>query len=142
LLDIHAIANRPPTLRSASADRPAFVGNASASRTTNRPLKGRVNRRTAKGRRIADVYHAYLAALGNPTDAIMQANVLTAAELKVAAEEARKRLLDGNGDADALVRLENLAHRAEGKLGIKPKPREAGPTLAQYLAARAASGGG
>jgi len=49
---------------------------------TTSTAERRVSRNTAKGRRIADVYHAYLEALGNRTDAIAQANVLTAAELK------------------------------------------------------------
>ncbi len=80
------------------------------------------------------MYFAYLAALGNPSDAIVQANALTAAELKVSAETARKLLLEGNGDADALVRLENLAHRAERKLGIKHKSSErpTGPLLEHF----------
>ena len=40
--------------------------------------------------------------------------------LKVAAEDARKRMLDGTGgDPDQLVRLENLAARAERRLGIR-----------------------
>jgi len=140
LLETASIADRPPTSRNRAADRPALVGQVAAelrSKTTNKPLKGRISRNTAKGRRIADVYHAYLEALGNPTDAIVQANVLTAAELKVAAEEARKQLLDGTGDADALVRLENLAHRAERKLGIKRSTAK-GPTALDYIRARAA----
>jgi hypothetical protein len=136
LLETTSTADRPPASRNRAVARSPFAGNVAAelrSKTTNRPLKGRVNRNTAKGRRIADVYHAYLAALGDPTDAIVQANVLTAAELKIAAEEARKRLLDGAGDADALVRLENLAHRAESKLGIKRQPAKPRNPLAEHF---------
>jgi hypothetical protein len=119
---IHVADERPTTPRNRAVPRPTLAGAIPAkllSKTTNRPLKGRVDRNTAKGRRVADLFHAYLNALGSPTDAIVQSNALTAAELKVAAEEARKALLDGNGDAEQLVRLENLAHRAERRLGIK-----------------------
>jgi hypothetical protein len=106
-----ATDERPTTPRNRAVARPTHAGAIPAkllSKTTNRPLKGRVNRNTAKGRRVADIYRAYLAALGSPTDAIVQSNALTAAELKVAAEEARKALLEGNGNAEQLVRLETL----------------------------------
>jgi hypothetical protein len=122
MFETSSTVDRPPANRNHTADRPPHVGSGIAgqrSKTTNRPLQGRVNRKTAKGRRVADLFHAYLDALGNPTDPITQANALTAAELKTAAEEARKALLDGHGDGDQLVRLENLAFRAERKLGLK-----------------------
>jgi hypothetical protein len=46
-------------------------------------------------------------------------------------------MLDGSGDADQLVRLENLAHRAERKLGIQPGAAVPAPqTPAEYLARR------
>jgi hypothetical protein len=83
-----------------------------------------------------------MAALGSPEDVVTQASILAAAELKVAAEDARKRTLDGAGDADALVRIENLAHRAERKLRIKPANKPSGPSLAEHLARRAAERAG
>jgi hypothetical protein len=93
---------------------------------TNDPIRARCNRRTAEGRRRADLFRAYMAALGNPPDALSQTNALCAAELKQAAEDARARLLAGAGNANEVVRLENLASRAERKLGLKagakPKP--------------------
>jgi hypothetical protein len=93
------------------------------SRTTNDALAARTDRNTARGRRVADIYLAFMAAMGNPQDTISQANALRAAELKVAAEDARKRMLDGTGgDPDQLVRLENLAARAERRLGIRRPP--------------------
>ena len=72
----------------------------------------------------------------SPTDTIALtialANALAAAELKAAAEDARRR---PDTDPDQLVRLENLAHRAERRLGIRrrstarplpPDPHETG----------------
>lgn len=90
------------------------------SRTTNNPLAVRASHRTAQGRRIRDLYRSYLKAMGDPTEPRLQADALAAAELKVAAEIERAKLLAGQGDADAPVRVENLAARAERKLGLKP----------------------
>jgi hypothetical protein len=90
------------------------------SRTTNNPLAVRASHRTAQGRRIRDLYQSYLRAMGNPTEAHLQADALTAAELRVAAENERAKVLAGHGSADDLVRVENLADRAVRKLGLKP----------------------
>jgi hypothetical protein len=111
------------------------------ARLTNNPFSGRTSGNTARGRRIADLMRSYLRAMGEPTDAVSQADALAAAELKVAAEDARARLLAGTGDVDQTVRLENLAARSAKKLGIKPgKP--AAPSLAEHLAKRAAERAG
>lgn len=110
------------------------------ARTTNNPLR-RINRHTPQGRRVADLFRGYWHHMGRPTDAIVQANALAAAELKVAAEDARAALLAGTGDGDLVVRLENLAHRAERKLGIKVTGKAAKPlaeTLAEIFAKGAA----
>jgi hypothetical protein len=73
--------------------------------------------------------------MGDPADAVAQANVLAAAELTVAAETARVQLLAGKADVDQLVKLENLAARAIRRLGIKPgTTAPPGPTMSQYLA--------
>src|SRR5271169_3861945 len=77
---IHVADERPTTPRNRAVARPTLAGAIPAkllSKTTNRPLKGRVDRNTAKGRRVADLFHAYLNALGSPTDAIVQSNALT-----------------------------------------------------------------
>ena len=58
--------------------------------------------------------------MGDPADTIVQANVLNAAELVVAVEQARLAAARGEAvDIDALVRLSNLADRAVRRLGIK-----------------------
>src|ERR1700733_1666666 len=86
------------------------------SKTTNDPMS-RVSQSTATGRRVADLFRSYLRAMTDRS-CIAQADVLRAAELVVAAEDARAKLLAGNGDAVAVVRLENLAGRAIRKLGL------------------------
>jgi hypothetical protein len=110
------------------------------SRRTNDPFSG-LARNTAGGRRIADLLRAFLKAMSDPDDVVLQANALRAAERTVAAESARGRLLAGDGDSDAVVRLENMAARAVKALGIDRKRGPAGPTLAQYLASLPADDG-
>jgi hypothetical protein len=92
------------------------------SKATNDPLH-RANGNTSQGRRVRDLYQAFMEDMGNPTGALAQANCLTAAELKTAAEVARAAFLAGTGDAEQLIRLENLAARAKRKLGIRSRAR-------------------
>ena len=87
--------------------------------TTNDPMRARTNGRTSAGRRVRDLFTAYLAAMGRIDD-IARAQALAAAELTAAAENARTKLLAGQGDIEQIVRLENLANRAVRRLGIKP----------------------
>jgi hypothetical protein len=87
------------------------------SRVTNDPMR-RHRGKTADARRVRDLYLCYMDALGNPLNAIVQANVAKAAELVAAAEIARAKLIDGSGDANQLVRIENLAARAVRSLGL------------------------
>lgn len=138
----------PSRIRLGAVQEPTVAGSHATGRdarlcsaTTNDPLAARTDRNTARGRRIADLFRGYMAALDNPSDAITQANVLTAAELKVAAEDARKRLLNGEGaDVDDLVRLENAASRAVKALGIKPGAEHKAPSLAEHLARKYGGG--
>ena len=94
------------------------------SRTTNDPTS-RANQDTAAGRRLADLIKGFLAEMGNPRSPIAQADAIRAAELTAAAENARARLLAGDGDANAVVRIENLAARAVRKLGLVERQRDA-----------------
>jgi hypothetical protein len=104
------------------------------SRMTRKPVAVRANQNTQRGRRLADLFHALLDRVGNPTDVMVQADVLRAAELRVAAEDLRAKVLAGEPcKPDALVRLENLAGRAERRLGKAPNKT---PSLAEYLARR------
>lgn len=87
------------------------------SRLTNKPISVRANRHTKLGRRIADLFDAYSAALGAPTDTVVVANILTAAELKASAEVLRAKLLAGEDlDVDQLIKVEGLAARAERRV--------------------------
>jgi hypothetical protein len=110
------------------------------SRTTNDPLS-RNSQATAAGRRVADLFRSFLRAMAD-RGCIAQADALRAAELTVAAEDARARLLAGAGDADELVRIENLAARAVRKLGLDQQ-RAAKPkkTLADHLRQKATATG-
>jgi hypothetical protein len=124
-------APQTPTPRSVSAQRAAAL----RSRTTNDP-SSRFDLNSAEGRRARDLYEGYVALMGNPSDTIALSNALAAAELKARAELSRK---SPDVDPDVLVRLENLAHRAERKLGIKPAAATPAPSLRAYVAARASS---
>jgi hypothetical protein len=110
------------------------------SRITNDPTT-RCNQATAAGRRLNDLIRGFLNEMGNPTSTVAQSAAISAAELVVAAEDARSKLLAGNGDADQVVRLENLAHRAVRKLGLDKQRGKPKQTLADYVRQRAAPAG-
>jgi hypothetical protein len=68
--------------------------------------------------------------MGNPTDAISQANALNAAELAVAVELARLSAARGEAvDVDQLVRLSNLADRAAKRLVVRRRTSGGPPPL-------------
>jgi hypothetical protein len=111
------------------------------SRTTTQPMAARTDGHGKAGKRIRDLFTAYMAGIGDPDDPIAQSAELTAAELTFAAEACRARVLADAGDAalaDALVRITNLADRAERRLS-KHKVRKTNTPLAKYLA-RSGSG--
>src|SRR4051812_27381942 len=107
--------------------------------TTNRPLRGRLSGNTSAGRRVRDLYLTFVERMGQPSDPLSQAACLHAAELAVAVEQQRLAAARGDAvDVDGLVRLSNLAARAVRALGIADrKPAPTGPTLKEYLAAKA-----
>jgi hypothetical protein len=117
--------NRPST---------ASVPLTSRAALTNDPLRARADGRTPQGRRIRDLFRAYSSAMGSPSDPATQAAILAAAELVVAAERARAKVLDDGGDVEQLIRLENLAARATRRLGVKPNCESRPPSLAEHLA--------
>jgi len=119
-----------PSSRTVRAEPSPFL----RSRRTNNAFAG-LSKNTTTGRRVADLLRSFLRSMGDPTDAVLQANALRAAELTVAAEVARAALLAGTGDADKVVRLEGMAARAVKALGaVQAKP--APPSLMEYLAAK------
>jgi hypothetical protein len=125
-----AIGNAPISSRVLCANLP----KSQRARRTNDPLAD-VNLNTARGRRIADLVRAYLAALGNPADAGRQAAVIAAAELQVLAEECRAVALrePEKADLDNLVRVQSVADRALRRLGIKATAAKP-PSLTRALA--------
>jgi hypothetical protein len=111
----------------------------SRSRITNRLLAERAPWRTKRGRRIRDLWAGYMAAL-QPGNVVHEAAALEAAELKVACEDARARLLAGDAEAEeGLTRLQNAARRAvEDISSMRPENLPDAPTeLDQYLARKA-----
>jgi hypothetical protein len=86
-------------------------------------LQERAPNSTAQGRRLRSLYRTFVAPL-NTDDPTHQAAAMAAAELVVASEDARARLLGGDPAAEAaVVRLENACRR--GKLDLvtlTPKP--------------------
>lgn len=89
------------------------------AKVTNNPMV-RTNGNTAEGKRTRDLFHAFMAETGKPDSDVFRAAALAAAELTVAAESMRSKVLAGAGDVEQLVRIENLASRAVRRLGIKP----------------------
>lgn len=107
------------------------------ARATNDPMK-RHRGKTADARRVKDLFLSYMQALGNPQNAIIQAKAAKAAELMVAAENLRAKLISGDGDANQLVRLENLADRAVRGLALpEPASAPAHVPLRERLASKA-----
>jgi hypothetical protein len=89
-------------------------------------LSERASRKTESGRRVRVLYRGFISKL-NPHDPVHQAVAMEAAELKLASEELRKRLLAGEPCSDDVVRVQNAANRAaravadmEGKRDAKP----------------------
>jgi hypothetical protein len=91
------------------------------SRVTNDPAR-RHRGTTANGRRVRDLFLSFMAALGNPVNADIQARALAAAQMRVAAEIAGAKITDGNGDPNEFVRLQNAADRAVRRLGLPAQP--------------------
>jgi hypothetical protein len=111
------------------------------SRLTNKPRKMVIDGRSPLGRRVRDLAEFYAVKLGGwrvITD-MQAAAIRRAAELAALAEQARTEALqNATVNPDQLIRLENLARRAERVLGLNlvgaaPKPA----TITEYVASRA-----
>jgi hypothetical protein len=112
---------------------PAGSGSTSAPSRSNyrsavtRSPAGRIDGRSAAGKRVRDLFRGLMERLDNPADIVMQADILALAELKVAAEASRKRLLEGHDQsANNTVRLENMIRRSEVRVGLVPGATSAG----------------
>lgn len=135
-----AMMEQPDMFGGLPREAPREAPRVRRSRVTNDPSR-RANQNTARGRRVADLLRGFIEAMGCPTSPIRQADALQAAELTVAAEDARAELLAGRGDLDQVVRIENAARRAVKKLGIaQPQTSPPKRTLADHLRRRAGAG--
>jgi hypothetical protein len=107
------------------------------SKITNDPSKR--HGRSAEARRVRDLFQGYMAALGDPMDAPMQALILAAAEAVTIAENARRDHLAGKIGVNDMIRAEGASNRALKRIGLnKPVSKPAGPTLGEFLAGRQA----
>jgi len=124
-------ANTPSLTPTCGADGPAKVG-ALAERV--------LDRRTNAWRRRCEIAEAFTEALGGRAalDDILAAKVSIAAELAVVAELTRIAFMQGVGSADDVVRTARAASLAERRLGISERREKPRPTLADYLASKAA----
>lgn len=118
-------------------DRSPKTTNRSAM--TNDPLAGRANPRTARGRRVRDLFRELVARLAE-RDPVAEAQALKIAELIALAEEARAKaaemvdVLAGDKDSikafavmiNAVTRAEGTARRAmidfKGSVQRQPRP--------------------
>jgi hypothetical protein len=131
--------NTPPTIDGQSAvtkqrkriwRRPDFAD----------PLRFRINGKFKLGRRVRRQFTAYRSLLGNPVDILTLGRVAEAAELAIAVQDMRARLLAGEDVEESLVRLTNIHARAELKLGLPGRdaePKPASVPLRDRLAAEA-----
>jgi hypothetical protein len=108
------------------------------SRVTNgrRMVEG-VDSRSREGRRFRDLQIAYADDLGGP-DGLSEAQkalVRQAATLQIQAERVQASVLRGEAvDEEQLTRLSNALARVLAALRAKAEPRDAAPSLADYLA--------
>jgi hypothetical protein len=115
------------------------------ARLTNDPMKARAPGHTAQSKRLRDLFEAFTARIG-ADDVIGRSAALRCAELTAATEGLRRQIMDDDlSDADdvkltiqaklaeQLIRLENLADRAERRLANLVEARPAGPTLADVI---------
>ena len=125
---VMTLTNTPPTIDGQSAvtkrkriwKRPEFAD----------PLRFRVNGQFKLGRRVRRQFTAYRSLLGNPVDMLTLGRVAEAAELAVAVEDMRARLLAGDDVEESLVRLTNVFNRAEARLHLPDRnAKPAGPSL-------------
>jgi hypothetical protein len=109
------------------------------TRTGGVPLP-RADGRTIRSRRFRDLVEAYSGELGGALTEAERSLVQQAAAVQIQCEELQRALVEGHDvDSDMLIRLSSEHRRLLAGLGAKAiKNRPSGPTLADFLAARAA----
>jgi hypothetical protein len=109
------------------------------TRTGGVPLP-RADGRTIRSRRFRDLVEAYSSELGGELTEAERSLVQQAAAVQIQCEELQRALVEGSDvDSDMLIRLSSEHRRLLAGLGAKAeKAKPSGPTLADFLAARAA----
>jgi hypothetical protein len=115
------------------------------ARLTSNPMRVRATGHSGRSKRLRDLFAAFAGKL-DPQDVVGRAAALRAAELVAMAEDIRESiraadLTNASPDllkqlgslADQLVRIENLADRAERRLRQLTQDAPQGPTLSDYL---------
>jgi hypothetical protein len=95
------------------------------SAVSNNPIRARAKQTTAEGRRLADIYRGILRAIGGLPTGQQQAIAIEAAELTLAAEDQRARLLKGEDITTKLMQTSKQRDRALRKLGLDKPPSDA-----------------
>jgi hypothetical protein len=95
------------------------------SAVSNNPIRARAKQTTAEGRRLADIYRGILRAIGGVPTGQQQAIAIEAAELTLAAEDQRARLLKGEDITIKLMQTSKQRDRALRKLGLDGPPADA-----------------
>lgn len=114
-------------------------GRDSVSNRTRLLPRG-VDMRTVAGRRFRHLVQQYSAELGQDLGEVDQGMVRQAAAISVHAERLQAAIVAGQDvDADQVIRLSSECRRILASLRSKaPNGNPTGPSLAQYLAERAA----
>src|ERR1700704_3481460 len=108
---------------------------AQSARSRRRKLRLRtsadLDRRTAAGKRAAELVATFTAALGGQLSSEQALAVSRAAALLALSEDATARRLGGDLSVslDDVVRLASAARRATRDLGVKDRPRYPGQRL-------------
>jgi hypothetical protein len=142
--DLWAISGTTMVMQAILAnDAELQAGNSPVTRGKARflTLEG-LDGRTVAARRATRLAKGFEAELGGVLTATQRVAVERAAALTALAEDAKARRLSGDMaiTLEDVVRTDNAAARAVRQLGIRPaSPAPAPPTLAQYLAERAAA---
>jgi hypothetical protein len=107
-------------------------------KSKRRYLRPKIDKRNRVGRRISELKDTFTKAIeaqGRELTAVLQLRVQTAAEALGMAEDARQRLLRGEGNdrLESVMTAERLAERAVKALRLSDGPKRE-PLLVSYLA--------
>jgi hypothetical protein len=118
----------------------ASARSTTRDKVSNGRLLRNVDLRSSSARRFRDLVASYSSELGDQLSEAEKSLIRQAVTLQLAAENMQERVVRGEPvDADQLIRVSSTSKRLLGIIAShtgKRKPA-AGPTLAEYLAARA-----